>query len=230
MSRFNNKCYRNVQNPKKMAIFIHGYNGRPEAIDYAVQDLAAKLNDDTVVVVPQAPEICEKDAANLQWLSFYEVDPTAEFRNPAVSTEDIVEIFNKLSHSFSRVAKEINLFVDEMQAQFGITDENTYLVGFSQGAMLSLYASLIRPKEIGGCVMNAGIVAGKDLLEKEMCSKPRLILLHGQDDVTVQYKTLPYTLDWLIRHGLNPGCKTYPNLAHRMCSRQMQDAADFINS
>lgn len=227
LSKFNNKCYKAKGNPQKLVFFIHGYNGSPEAIDYAVQNLLDKL-EDAVICVPEAPYVCEKDSSNRQWLSFFEVDPNCDFRNVQTSTPQIFDIFNRLGHSFSRTAKEINQFVDEIQAEWNIDDKNTYFIGFSQGAMLSLYASLIRKGRIGGCVMVAGIVAGQDLLKNEIVSRPDILLLHGEDDVTVQYKTLPTTLNWLAEQGLNFRCKTYPGLLHRMNDEEMQAAADFI--
>ena len=66
LSNFNNKCYKKG-NPKKMIVFIHGYNGSPESINYAVQSLYEKI-EDAVIVVPRAPFPCEKDEKNLQWL------------------------------------------------------------------------------------------------------------------------------------------------------------------
>lgn len=215
-------------NPRKLVVFIHGYNGTPEAIDYAVQSLVGRL-EDTVVVVPEAPEVCEKNADNKQWLSFYQVDPNSDFRNVKTATQGIFEIFNKLASSFSKVAGDLNNFIDEVQKQFQIVDKNIYLVGFSQGAMLSLYTALIRKETIGGCVMNAGIVAGMDQLAQEIVSRPDILMLHGEEDETVQYKTLPTSINWMLEQGLNVRCYTYPNLAHRMNEEEMQKAADFIN-
>ena len=124
----------------------------------------------------------------------------------------------------------MNVFVDEMQQQFGIDDKNTYIMGFSQGAMLTLYTALSRKNKIGGAVMIAGIIAGRPLLEQDMRSKPKILLLHGQEDTTVQFKTLPHTLLWLEEHGLKYECHTYPNLAHRMLEEEMRQAGRFINS
>ena len=228
LSKFNNKCYKSKGNPQKLVFFIHGYNGTPEAIDYAVQSLLDKL-EDAVVCVPEAPFVCEKNSENKQWLSFYEEDPDCRFRDTATSTAEIFDIFNRLGKSFSQTAREMNAFIDEMQQQWKIVDKNTFVAGFSQGAMLSLYTALIRKGEIGGCTMNAGIVAGKDLLARETVSRPKILLLHGEDDATVQYKTLPTTLSWLAEHNLSFRCRTYPALAHRMNDEEMQAAADFIN-
>lgn len=227
LSLFDNKYYK-VGTPEKLVIFVHGYNGTPEAIDYAVQMLKDKLNN-AVIVVPRAPFPCEKNAENLQWLSFYAEDPEVRFRNPEASVEEIFDIFNRLGNSFANVAAQMNAFIDEQQALWKIDDAHTYIMGFSQGAMISIYTALTRKRELGGCIAVAGIIAGKDRLVKEIVSHPKLLVLHGRDDVTVQYKTLPVTLRWLQENGVSYKVFEFDNLAHRMNEAEMQKAADFIN-
>lgn len=228
LSLFNNKCYK-AGNPKKLVIFIHGYNGSPEAIDYARQWLHAKLQD-SVLIVPRAPFPCEKDVNNLQWLSFYEEDPQVRFRNPEASTEEIFDIFNRLGNSFAHVAEQMNQFISEQQSLYGIDDKNTFIMGFSQGAMISIYTALTRNKQLGGCISIAGIITGMSRLENEIVSRPPFLLLHGKADVTVQYKTYPLTVDWLEKHNIQPEKHTFEGLEHRMSEEEMQIVAEFINA
>ena len=227
MSHFDNKYYKTRGNLNKILIFIHGYNGSPEAIDYAVQELRSRISD-TTIIVPRAPHRCEKDATNLQWLSFYKVDPLVRFRAADASIEEIFDIFDALAPDFAEVAAQINLFIDEMQQQFAVDDAHTYIAGFSQGAMLALYASLTRTKPVGGCIMLSGIAAGRPLLEKSIISRPPLLVLHGRDDATVQFKTLPTTLQWLKENNIKYQCCEYAGLAHKMNADEMQKIADFI--
>ena len=228
LSIFNNKCYK-VGNPKKLVVFIHGYNGSPEAIDYAVQDLKNKLND-SVIVVPRAPYKCEKDANNLQWLSFYQEDPEVRFRNPEASVDEIFDIFNRLWRSFASVAKQMNDFIDEQQKLWNIGNKDTYVVGFSQGAMITIATSLTRNSEIGGAISIAGIVPGYELLPSEIVSRPPFLILHGKDDITVQYKTTSRTLKWFKDQNIKVTWYDFAELAHRMNDSEMQKVADFINS
>lgn len=231
VSLFNNKCYKCGkcgENPKKLVIFIHGYNGSPEAIHYAIQWLIESL-EDAVVVVPRAPYSCEKNAENLQWLSFFKSDPEIKFRNPTTPTYEIFEIFNRLADDFSQVAATMNEFIDEQQHLWNVTDENTYLVGFSQGAMISIYTALIRRQKLGGCISVAGIIPGKDKLAGEIVSYPPFLLLHGRDDTTVQFKTVSETQNWLRNHGINFEFFDFVGLAHRMNKEEIEKAADFIN-
>ena len=229
LSLFDNKCYKCGESVKKLVVFVHGYNGTPESINYAVQWLSSKLND-AVIVVPQAPYACEKDADNLQWLSFYKSDPEVRFRQPCTPTAEIFEIFNRLGDDFAQVAQQMNDFISEQQKIWQVDDEHTFVMGFSQGAMISMYTALTRGKVLGGCVAVAGIIAGKDRLATEIVSRPPFLVLHGRDDVTVQYKTLPDSLKWLKAHNVDYTLFEFDNLAHRMNEEEMQKAADFINS
>ncbi len=48
------------ENPKKMLIFLHGYNGTVADHQYALDWFKQYLRD-TVMIVPHAPEISDKD-------------------------------------------------------------------------------------------------------------------------------------------------------------------------
>jgi len=156
------------------------------------------------------------------------IDPKAEFRNPDSSVEKIFDIFDALAPSFAETAVQMNDFIDQMQKQFDIDDHNTYIAGFSQGAMIALYTALTRKNTLGGCIMLSGIVAGRPLLENNVISKPGVLIMHGEDDATVQYKTLPTTLKWLDSQKIKYSCFTYKGLAHRMNDDEMQQLADFV--
>ncbi len=227
LSLFDNKYYKHGV-AKKLVIFIHGYNGSPESVDYAVQMLYGQLHD-AVIVVPKAPYICEKNKDNLQWLSFYAVDPEARFRQKQTTTDEIFCIFNQLGNSFADMAGKMNSFIDEQQKLWQIDDSHTYLAGFSQGAMLSIYTGLTRKGILGGCIALAGIVPGQDKLQQEIVSRPEFLILHGCDDATVQYKTLPVTLNWFQQQNIPFSVFEFDNLAHQMNAAEMQKVADFIN-
>ena len=228
MSNYKKNCYTTNGKPQKLLLFIHGYNGSPEAIDYAIQALLPKLKD-TMVCVPYAPQVCEKNPENLQWFSLYQFDPESKFRDSQTPTPQIFDIFQNYGESALKAAAEINDFVDMVQKQYHIDDAHTYICGFSQGAMLSLYTSLTRKQKIGGCIAIAGIVPGMNDFSKHIVSKPPLLLLHGEDDGTVQYKTLPTTINFLLENGLDLRVHTHIHLAHQMNEAEMQQVADFVN-
>ena len=227
LSLFDNKYYKTGR-PEKLVIFVHGYNGSPEDIDYAMQWLRERL-DNAVLVVPRAPFVCEKNAANLQWLSFFKEDPNMRFRNPETPIKEIFAIFSRLAADFRRVAGQMNAFVSEQQKIWQVDDAHTYLAGFSQGAMITIYTALTRPRCLGGAAAIAGIVPGLGVLDKEICSRPPFLIMHGREDATVQYKTLPQTLQWFTARKIPHRVFEFDGLAHKMNEAEMQKLADFVN-
>ena len=158
-----------------------------------------------------------------------DVDPERKRRKPETPTDEIVAIYNKTGQRVSKAAKEINRFITALQKQYSISNKNSYIMGFSQGAMLAIFTGLTRRYKLGGVFPFAGIVCGKDELEKEISSRPDVYLFHGTDDLFVQYKTLAFTKEWLETHGVSWEAVEYHGIEHRLIEDEMEDAAEIIN-
>ncbi len=212
----------------KLVVFLHGYNSCIDDVVPYAKLLAEKLSN-TMVVVPEASMVCERNPLKKQWYALTDVDPDRRRRKPETSTDEIVEIYNKTGQRISLVAKKINHFISQLQKEFGISNKNTYIMGFSQGAMLAIFAGLTRRYKLGGIFPFAGIVCGKDMLEQELSSRPSVYLFHGTSDLAVQYKTLNFTKEWLETHGIDWEAVEYHGIEHRLIDDEMEDAAEIIN-
>lgn len=228
MNEFNYSCFGNKENPQKLIIFLHGYNSYINDIKPFADIFADKLGD-TLIIVPEANLISEKNPLKKQWYALCDIDPEKRRRNPSVSTEEIIEIYNKAGNRISLVAKDINEFISSIQKKFIIGNKNTFLMGFSQGAMLALYSGLTRRFKLGGLFIFAGVVCGKDNLEKELYSKPNVYLFHGLNDVCVQHKTLSYTKSWLDKHSIAWEAIEYDGLEHKVTAEEIADCVEIIN-
>ncbi|MBQ9271645.1 MAG: alpha/beta hydrolase [Alphaproteobacteria bacterium] len=214
--------------PHKMVIFLHGYNGTVATHQYAIDWLKEALKD-AVLIAPYAPEISDKNPERRQWFGMLQYDPENKRANPQTTVEDIFAIYNNAGTKIDTCAQQINLFIDNMQQKYHIDNAKTYLCGFSQGAMLSLYTALTRRADLGGAFILSGLMAGAHLLQTKITAHPPLYLFHGQDDLRVQYKTLPTTIDLLKKSNILPIVQTYAGLEHRMNQDEMQKIADIIN-
>lgn len=228
MSLYINKCFNAENNYSKLVIFIHGYNANISDIETYAELLTTK-NSKLLVITPEAPFICEKNNSKHQWYSLWEHDPKDERRNPATSLSRLSDIYDRYGNSISDTAKNINQFIDDMQKQYNINDDNTYIIGFSQGAMIALYTALTRKNKVASCFSIAGVIAGKSLLEQELKSKPDVFLFHGKDDVTVSYKTLDNTIKWLSDNNVNVQDFRYDNLAHKIIDDEIIKIAELIS-
>jgi phospholipase/carboxylesterase len=213
--------------PSSLAIFLHGYNGTIEDHAYIINHLKKHLSN-SILIVPEAPEICDKNANKRQWFGLKKYDADDLRYQEDTPTEQIFEIYNRASVEISARSAEINDFVAQMQQKYQISAKNTFLIGFSQGAMLALYSGISAFETYGGIFMLSGLVAGVDELSKNIKSKPSIYLFHGQKDTKVQYKTLSSTSLWLKEHGIDFHTFIYPELAHKVIEDEIIKISEII--
>ena len=228
MSEFQYKVIQNSPTPQKLVIFLHGYTSNVDDVLPYAETLLQHL-ENAVIVVPEADMVSEKRPEKKQWYALIDIDPEKLRRKPETSIEDIIEIYNRAGPRISAVAKRINRFISEMQRQYHISNRQTYIMGFSQGAMIAIYAGLTRRYELGGIFPFAGLICGKDMLEKEQSTHPEVYLFHGTSDLSVQYKTLEFTKEWLKNHNVDWVAMEYDGVEHKLIADEMIDAADIIN-
>ncbi|MBP5698561.1 MAG: dienelactone hydrolase family protein [Alphaproteobacteria bacterium] len=228
MTDFSYKIVKTSSPIDKLVVFLHGYTSNAEDIMPYAEILAKNLCN-TLIVIPEASMTSERKEGKKQWYALLDIDPERRRKQPDTPTEEIVEIYNKAGVRISSVAKKINRFISQFQKKYHISNKHTFVMGFSQGAMLALYTGLTRRYELGGVFPFAGIICGKDLLEKEQVSHPEVYLFHGTDDFAVQYKTLEFTKNWLANHHIAWTALEYEGIAHKLIIDEMLDAAKIIN-
>ena len=228
MSVYKYKAFKSGSKVSRLIIFLHGYNSCIEDVEPFAEMLLQHL-DNTLVVMPEADTQSERNPLKKQWYALVDVDPDRKRRKPETPTDEIVEIYNRTGPRISETAKKMNAFISSLQKELKIKNKDTYVMGFSQGAMLAMYVGLTRKYDLGGVFPFAGIVCGKDMLEKELASRPGVYLFHGTSDLSVQYKTLDFTKEWLDRHDIDWEAIEYDGIEHRLIEDEMKDAAEIIN-
>ena len=214
--------------PQNLVIFLHGYNGNPADHQYAVDWLKQYLQQ-SILVVPEAPEICDKNPEKKQWFGMLKYDAANRRSQPETTVAEIMDIYNAAAPEIASRAQMLNQFISDLQQQFNIDNAHTYLIGFSQGAMLTVWTALTRPQKIAGGFVLSGLIAAEETLADKVESQPPLYLYHGQDDMKVQYKTLDFSAQWLQQRQIPLKVQTYANLAHRINEAEIKSIADIIN-
>lgn len=227
MGEFAYKSFGTTKNVSKLIVFLHGYNSSIEDVEPYAKMLSERL-ENTLVIVPMSDMASERNPLKKQWYALTDVDPERKRRKPETSTDEIISIYNKTGERISLMAKRVNRFINALQKEYGVNNKNTFVMGFSQGAMLAIYVGLTRRYELGGVFPFAGVISGKDMLEKEITSRPSVYLFHGTHDLFVQYKTLGFTKDWLEKHDIFWQAYEYDGIEHKLTSDEMEDAAEII--
>jgi phospholipase/carboxylesterase len=119
-------------------------------------------------------------------------------------------------------------YIDAVIAGIGLSASKVALVGFSQGAMMSLYLAPRRTEQLAAVVGYSGALAHGAALRAERQSNPPVLLVHGDADPVVPVAALLDAVADLEAAGLSVQHHTRPGLQHGIDEEGMQLASRFL--
>lgn len=214
--------------PQKLVVFLHGYIDNCESLNKNLPPFLERL-DNCAIHLPQAPLQCEIHERKRQWYSMHEFDPD-DARKFVGSMKECAAIYNKMAPGFVSANEYLEPYIDSLLQEYQLEDKDLYICGFSQGAMLAIFSSLMRDNPIGGCVSFSGIIAPHTYLYKHAKSFPNTLLIHGDADNLVRFEALDYTHKKLEKLGCNVEEYVVGGGLHRITPDGLVKAAEFIAS
>ncbi|MBE9606721.1 phospholipase [Acetobacteraceae bacterium H6797] len=152
--------------PKMLVVLVHGVGADGnDLIDLA--PYWGKTVPDALFVSPHAPEPYDQAPMGRQWFSLRD-------RSPA-----------RMAYGVRAVAPVLDTYIAELCAEHGLPESAVVLMGFSQGAMTSLFTGLRRKTPPAGIMAYAGALIDPDSLAAEITGKPRVLIVHGLEDEVV---------------------------------------------
>lgn len=133
------------QNPP-LLILLHGYGSNKEDLF----SFAEELPDELLIVSAQAPN--NMGFGSYAWY--------------AINFDASQGKFSDLIQAKSAIDK-IALFIDAIKNKYNTNKEKTFLLGFSQGAILSYSISFLHPNKVNHVIALSGYV-NKDLLPEKL--------------------------------------------------------------
>ncbi len=183
--------------PKQAIVLCHGYGGDGKDIStLAIQ--WQRFLPEAIFLCPNAPEVCSANPQGFQWF-----DLTSE-------KEDIL-----LKKSLPAEEK-LSDFLDQIFDNFNLEPINLALVGFSQGCMISLQVGLKKAKQINCLIGYSGKIINQKHLSTNIKSKPKIFLMHGENDEIVLPTHLLDAKEYLIRHKIKVKTKLFKNCEHKI--------------
>ena len=119
-------------------------------------------------------------------------------------------------------------FLDTVKAAYPIDPERIVLLGFSQGAVMSLGAQAQRPDSLAGVIALSGYFPIE--IEPDagnLAGRPAFVA-HGVYDDIIPVQAGRRTRDLLQRHGLDLTYREYP-MAHQVSAEEMAEVRDWLN-
>lgn len=189
--------------PRHLLVLLHGVGGNESNL----ATLAARVDPETLVVLPRGPITLGQDAFG--W-----------FR--VVFTSDGPRIVPDEAEASRRALIDL---VGQLQAVYGIKAAQTVIAGFSQGGILSASVALSAPEQVTGF----GVLAGRILpeLEPHVADRTRLkdlrgFIAHGTRDDKLPVDWAHRAGAWLTRLGVAHETRLYP-VGHVLDAAMQQD-------
>ena len=183
--------------PRQAIILCHGYGGDGKDISTLAINWQRFLPD-AIFLCPNAPETCAINPTGYQWFDL------------ASDNEEII-----LEKSL-KAENNLNTFIDQVLNNFKLGSENLALVGFSQGSMIIIQTALKREEKINCLLGYSGKIINQKHLSENIKTKPKIFLMHGQNDTIVSPTHLLESKEYLARHGVKIKIKLFKNCEHRI--------------
>ena len=197
------------EKPENAIILCHGYGGDGKDISLLANYWKNYLPK-TIFICPDAPEKCSVSPSGYQWFD--------------LSNQSDDQILTK-----SLVAEiKLNKFIDEVKEENNLSSSKIGLVGFSQGCMISLQTGIKRKDKIKCILGYSGKIIDTEHLEKNINSKPNIILMHGDKDVVVPINFLLEAKEFFAKNKYEIETKIFKNCEHRIPSEGSSLGLEFI--
>jgi phospholipase/carboxylesterase len=158
--------------PRQLVIFAHGYGSNGADLIGLAPYLAQALPH-AAFVSPNAPQpVPGFPGQAFQWFGLANMDP------------------HRLAMGVQDAAPALDAFIDAELTRAGVPAAACALVGFSQGAMMSLHVGPRRRERLGAVAAFSGLLAAPERLAAEIRTRPPVLLCHGDRDDRVPPQSL----------------------------------------
>ncbi|NBP60466.1 MAG: phospholipase, partial [Proteobacteria bacterium] len=140
-------------------------------------------------------------------------------------SHDVQKINLELENSIFKLTQFINAKLKELNLDYS----KLFLVGFSQGTMMSLHYALTNSNKIAGVVGYSGKIYDPNYLAKNIKSKPAVFLMHGDDDSIVPLEEMMEAKNFLLENKFNLKTKIFKGCGHSIPVEGLSLGLEFIN-
>lgn len=195
--------------PTHLVVLLHGYGADGNDL-IALGSYWRQALPDALFVAPNAPDRCAENPFGHQWFPLDLERPTSSVAGAPAARLVIAD------------------FLMDLWAQTGLSARDTFLVGFSQGAMMALHVGLSLEEAPMGIVSFSGALIPPEELEEGHLPKPPVCLIHGDLDQVVDPRLSQEASIVLQAHGYDVSYHVSSGVAHGIAPDGLEFATNFI--
>ena len=194
--------------PRQIVLLLHGY-GSSGADLISLAPHWRQALPDALFLAPNAPQTLGP-GGGYQWWGLHAFTPQA------------------LAAGATAAAPALDAFIDRKLAQYGLTEAELAIVGFSQGTMMALHVGLRSPRRLAAIVGYSGMLTGGTELSHHLATRPPVLLVHGSADPIVPVAALHAAKRDLERLGVEVTTHVSPGLGHSVDPVGLRLGGDFV--
>ena len=181
---------KNLTSETPLLILLHGYGSNEQDLF----SFAEELPEDFLIISARAPY--EMGYGGYAWFSIN----FDENNNKFYDLEEAQESVNKIS-----------FFIDEIQAKYKTNPNKTFLLGFSQGCILSYTLSLTIPNKVQYVIGLSGFI-NEELTNQEISKDitTEYYISHGTVDQVIPVEWARKAPEFLTKKNLKNVYSEYP--------------------
>jgi phospholipase/carboxylesterase len=193
---------------RQIVLLLHGY-GSSGADLISMAPHWRQAMPDALFLAPNAPHRCAI-GAGYQWWGLAAFTPQA------------------LAAGAALAAPALNQFIDRKLGQYGLSESNLAIVGFSQGTMMALHVGLRRTHTVASIVGYSGMLTGAAELADQPITKPPVLLIHGSADPVVPVAALHDAEQALRKLGIEVSTHISAGMGHSVDPIGLRLGSEFI--
>ena len=198
-----------ISEKTSLLILLHGYGSNEEDLF----SFATELPEDLIIVSARAPQ-----SLGFGSYAWYSINFTAD----QGKFSDIPEAIE---------ARElVATFIDEIQEQYNITPAKTFLLGFSQGTILSYAVALNYPEKVQKVIALSGHINGELLptdLNADTYKNLDFFISHGSVDQVIPVEWANKAPEFLNKLNIKNSFQAYP-VGHGVAPKNFYDFKNWI--
>jgi phospholipase/carboxylesterase len=190
-------------------LLLHGYGSSGSDLIALAPHWQRDLPD-ALFLAPNAPQRLSYLSSGYQWWPLSAFTPQA------------------LASGAASAAPAIDAFIERKLRQYGLTEANLAIVGFSQGTMMALHIGLRRTRLVAAIVGYSGMLTGGHELSHLPITKPPVLLVHGSADPIVPVAALHAAKMELEHLGVDVTTHISPGVGHTVDPVGLRLGGEFV--
>jgi phospholipase/carboxylesterase len=199
-------------NPEILIIFFHGWGSNGDDL-IQLAPLFAQHFPTAYFLSPNGPEACPQNPfGGRQWFSL-------DF-----NTDGSIDRSN-MPEKISVSSQEVKKFIKYWQDKLSIKNKKTFLIGFSQGSMLTL--EIGTNELLGGLLCYSGSFINNNI---PLTKKHKIMLIHGELDEVIPLQSMENAKVTLEELGANVISYKCIKLGHSINEDGINKGVEFIKN